>query len=121
MNTFIEKNILIDEILELNEYILTYHNSPYIINLLETINILRENLNTISDTNLLNILINIIDNIIFEYEESKKIFDYEENYEIENINIYIYKLEISKANISQFICKINNVDTLTDIFEDFSL
>lgn len=121
MNTFIEKNMLLDGILELNEYILTYHNSPYIINLLETINVLRENLNTISDTNLLNILINNIDHIIFECEESKKLFDYEENYEIENLNIIIYKLEISKADISQFICKINNVDTLTDIFEEISL
>ncbi len=121
MNTFIEKNMLLDGVLELNEYILTYHDSPYITKLLETIGILRENLNTKSDTLLLNQLIQIIDYLIFDYEENKNIYEYEDNYEIENLNLFIYKLEISKTDISQFICKINNVDTLADIFEDFSL
>jgi hypothetical protein len=121
MNTFIEKNMLLDEILELNEYILTYQNSSYIINLLETINVLRENLNTNEDTILFNKIYNNIDNIIFECEESKKLFEYEENYEIENLNLIIYKLEISRIDISKFIYKINNIDTLADIFEEISL
>jgi chaperonin cofactor prefoldin len=121
MNTFIEKNMLLDGILELNEYILTYDNSSYIIHLLETINVLRENLNTNEDTNLLNKIYNNIGNIIFECEESKKLFEYEENYEIENLNLIIYKLEISRIDISKFIYKINNIDTLADIFEEISL
>lgn len=121
MNTFIEKNMLLDEILELNEYILSYHNSPFLIKILETISILRENLNTNSDTLLLKQLIQIIDYLIFDYEQDKNIYEYEDNYEIENINLIIYKLEISKTDISKFIYKINSIDTLVDIIEELSI
>ena len=119
MNAYIEKNMLLDNILELNEYIFTYYNSSYITNVLETIDTLRENSNTISDTNLLNKIITDIDNIIFDCEESKKLYDYEENCNIEHVNLIIYKLEISHTDISKFICKINSVDSLTEILEEF--
>ena len=69
MDTFIQKNILLDYIVERNEYVLSSYNSPSVTKVVETIMMLRENLSMTNDMILLNKLIEEIRYIIFENNE----------------------------------------------------
>jgi hypothetical protein len=124
MDIFIEKNMLLDMIIEQNEYVLTTFNSFSITKVIETITILRENLNQNDDIILLNRLIDEIKYVIFENNEYIKRFNIDSFVHIkhiEEINEVIYDLEDSINKINEFINKLNSADSLSELMGDITL
>jgi glutaredoxin 2 len=128
MDIFIEKNMLLDMIIEQNEYVLSTFNSFSITKVIETITLLRENLNQNDDIILLNRLIDEIKYLIFENNEYIKMFyidshDSYNNYNshIEDINYIISDLEDSINKINEFINKLNSADSLSELMENITL
>jgi hypothetical protein len=124
MDIFIEKNMLLDTIIESNEYILSTFNSFSVNKLIETIMSLRENLNQNDDVILLNRLIDDIKYVIFENKEYIKLFNDDNNTHhiyIQEINEVISDLEDSCNKINEFINKLNCVDSLNELLSDIKL
>ena len=124
MDIFIEKNMLLDTIIELNEYVLSTFNSFSITKVIETITMLRENLNQNDDIILLNRLIDEINYVIFENNEYIKRFDVESFLNIthiEEVKHIISDLEDSINKIIEFINKLNSADSLSELMGDFTL
>ena len=110
MNHFIEKNILIDDLLELE--------IMYMPEVLEIFNELKSTDNIDNDIELLDIVIQIIDSNIWETEEYLKSISISlDNLEFENNNISnnLNDLYISKHKIETFINKINKVDNMLNL------
>jgi hypothetical protein len=128
MDIFIEKNMLLDTIIESNEYVLSTFNSFSINKVLDTIMSLRENLNQNDDIILLNRLIDEIKYVIFENNEYIKMF-YINSYNsynshnsyIQEINLVISDLEDSCNKINEFINKLNCADSLSELLCDIKL
>lgn len=115
MNYFIEKNILIDDLLELE--IVNYNDN--IISLFEE---LRNNNQIDNDITLFKDIIILIENNIYETNEYLKtiqMYEWEHNY----VNNYINDLGngIIKINIFLNNIKINNVDILSDLISEFNI
>jgi len=132
MDIFIEKNMLLDTIIESNEYVLSTFNSFSINKVLDTIMSLRENLNQNDDIILLNRLIDEIKYVIFENNEYIKRFNIDSFSHInsninshikhiEEINEIIYDLEDSINKINEFINKLNSADSLSELMGDITL
>ncbi len=125
MDTFIEKNMLLDMIIENNNYVLSSFNSFSITKVVETIMTLRENLNQNDDIILLNRLVDEIKYVIFENNEYIKMFYNDSNNQhnsyIEDINNIIYELEDSINKINEFINKLNSADSLNDLMDEFKI
>lgn len=124
MDIFIEKNMLLDMIIEQNEYVLSTFNSFSINKVIETITMLRENLNQNDDIILLNRLIDEIKYVIFENNEYIKRFDVESFLNIthiEEVKHIISDLEDSINKIIEFINKLNSADSLSELMGDFTL
>ncbi len=124
MDIFIEKNMLLDRIIELNEYVLSTFNSFSITKVIETITMLRENLNQNDDIILLNRLIDEINYVIFENNEYIKRFDVDSFLNIthiEEVKHIIYDLEDTINKINEFINKLNSADSLSELMGDFTL
>jgi hypothetical protein len=124
MDIFIEKNMLLDTIIESNEYILSTFNSFSVNKLIETIMSLRENLNQNDDVILLNRLIDDIKYVIFENKEYIKLFNDDNNTHhiyIQEINEVISDLEDSCNKIYEFINKLNCADSLSELLSDIKL
>jgi hypothetical protein len=115
MNYFIEKNMLIDEILYgLNDNLPDNHN---IYNIL---NELRNNNETNYDIILLRNVIADLDNIAYESNEyAKSIVDLE--FEYNYICKYIDNLYDAKYQIINFINSINEIDVLSDLVSEFKI
>jgi hypothetical protein len=112
MNYFIEKNMLIDDLLELD---LTY-NSNYLLIFEE----LRKNNKVDNDIVLFKDIIVLIENTIYESNEYLKtihMFEWENNY----INNYINNLGNSIIKINMFLNNINQIDILSDLISDFNI
>jgi hypothetical protein len=113
MNYFIEKNILIDDLLELE--IVNYNNN--IISLFEE---LRNDSNVDKDIVLFKNIIIIIENNIYETNEYLKtihMFEWEHTY----VNNYINDLYNGIIKINIFLNNINNVDILSDLISEFNI
>jgi uncharacterized coiled-coil DUF342 family protein len=110
MDIFIEKNMLLDMIIQQNEYILSTFNSISISKIIETIMELRENLNQNDDKILLNKLIDEINYFIIEN------IDY-----IQEINQEIENLQDSIIDINQFINKLNSTDSLSELMGEITI
>ena len=116
MNHFIEKNILIDDLLELE--------IMYMPEVLQIFNELR-NIDSIdNDIELLYIVIQIIDSNIWETEEYLKSIsisidnlEFENNYISNNLN----DLYISKHKIQTFINKTNKFEFLIDSISEMNI
>ncbi len=124
MDIYIEKNMLLDIIIEQNEYVLSTFNSFSITKVIETITILRENLNQNDDIILLNRLVDEIKYVIFENNEYIKRFNidsFSHVKHIEEINEVIYDLEDSINKINEFINKLNSADSLSELMGDITL
>ena len=124
MDIFIQKNMLLDTIIELNEYVLSTFNSFSVNKLIETIMSLRENLNQNDDVILLNKLVDQIQYLIFENKEYIKLF-YDDNNThhiyIQEINEVISDLEDSCNKINEFISYLIGADSLSELMEEFKI
>ena len=115
MNYFIEKNILLDDIIEKLDENLSYDNTIYHI-----IGDLRNNNEISKDIILLKNIVDNLDNIIYETNEyAKTIIDLEFQYTY--ICNYINDLYDSKHQIFNFINSINEVDILSDLINEFTI
>ncbi len=119
MNMFIEKNILLDEIVKLNEFILTYQSTNDINIFIETIDCLRNNTNQNIDTELLNYLIKLINNIYTDTDASQSMIYDKRDKNI--INEILYGLYNSKLKITDFLNKLGDVDSLVGIINEMNL
>jgi hypothetical protein len=112
MEHFIEKNLLIDDLLELE--------ISYIPDILDMFNELRNTNNIDNDIELLNRTLYIIDNIIWENNEHLKTIvdlEFEYNYVSQRLN----DLYIGKHKICSFIDKINQVDFVSDLISEMNI
>ncbi len=115
MNYFIEKNILLDDIIEKIDENLSYDNNIYNI-----ISELRDDNEISKDIILLKDIVDNLDNIIYEANEyAKTIIDLEFQYTY--ICNYINDLYDSKYQIFNFINSINEVDILSDLVNEFNI
>ena len=124
MDTFIEKNMLLDIIIQSNEYVLSTFNSISVTKIIETIMDLRENLNQNDDIILLNRLTNEIKYVIFENNEYIKRFDIDSfTYitHIEEIKQIIFDLEDSCNKINEFINYLNSDESLNELMSEIKL
>jgi hypothetical protein len=122
MDTFIQKNILLDYIVERNEYVLSSYNSLSVTIVVETIMSLRENLNMTDDMILLNKLIEEIRHVIFENNEYIKMFYHGQyNNYIDEVNEIIFYLEDAINKINEYINYLNSADILSELMEDIRL
>jgi hypothetical protein len=121
MNTFIEKNILLDEIIELNEYIMSYPDTKDTIYLVELLMGLRNSTNIKEDINTFDIILNVINNIIYDTNEYIVIIDPTEIDDIQFLHQVIYGLNNTIVKINIYINSLNTVDSLTDILESIVL
>jgi hypothetical protein len=115
MNYFIEKNLLLDDIIDLLKDNLSYDNNIYHI-----LGDLRNNNDINQDIILFRNLISNIDNIIYEATEyAKTIIDlyFEYNYILRDIN----DLYNAKYQIINFINKINEIDVLSDLVSEIKI
>jgi hypothetical protein len=116
MEHYIKKNILIDDLLDLNiSYI---RNLSDIKEILDIFNLLRETNNIDIDIELLNRVLYIIDENIFEAEEYLKNF-YEAEYNYANVCLNEYYLY--KHKIQSFINEINIDDHLIDLISEINI
>ena len=112
MDYFINKNILIDELLELE---LTYDYK-----ILDIFEQLRNNRDYEIDIILFNDCIDILESVIYELSEYlKTIVDLE--WESIYIDNQISCLYIVKINIIDFLNNTNNVDVLSELMDEFDL
>ncbi len=114
MEHYIEKNILIDELLELE--------ISYVHELLNIFDELRNTNDYKKDIDLFNETIHIIDNIISEtYEYLKSIshddLEFQYNYIINHLN----DLYIGKHKIQTFINKLNEIDIISNLIKEFTI
>jgi hypothetical protein len=116
MEHFIEKNILIDDLLELE--------ISYIPEILDLFNELRQTNNIDYDIVLLNGISCIVDSNILETEEYLKSlinsvdhFEFEYNY----VNTHLNDLYIGKHKIQTFINKVNIGDHLIDLISEMNI
>ncbi len=116
MNYFIEKNILIDNIIEYNIHLLSYPSVNLIEQFVELLEAMRENINLNYDEQILNQIIQIIDYNLENTEDLNEQF-----YDTNIIDEIIYGLNISKEKINEYLIKIASVDTLADILEDVNI
>jgi hypothetical protein len=116
MNYFIEKNILIDNIIEYNTYLLSYPSVSLIDQFVELLEAMRENINSTFDKEILNQIIQIIDYNLENTEELNELF-----YDTNIIDEIIYGLNISKEKINEYLIKIASVDMLADILEEVDI
>jgi hypothetical protein len=120
MNYFIEKNILLDEIIEKLYDNLSYDN--YIYNILGE---LRKTNEISNDIILFNNVIDNLDNIIYESNEyAKSIIDleFQYNYICNYIDdLYNAKYQIINFINSIYIANINKVDILSDILSEINI
>ena len=114
MDIFIEKNILLDMIIQQNEYVLSTFNSNSITKIIETIMELRENLNQNNDLILLNRLIDEINYGIIENIDNIQEINQEINQEIQNLQNSIF-------DINQFIDKLNSADSLNELMREIKI
>ena len=134
MNTFIEKNILLDEIVQMNEYITSYPDTRDSIYFVELLMELRNSTNTADDLNTFEILLDTINNIIHDINEYIGIYDNQidslshiqiiETTNIDDIQFLhqvIYGLNNTIIKINIYINSLNSVDSITDIFESIKL
>ncbi len=119
MDMFIEKNILLDEIIKLNDFILNYHSTKYVINLIEILDVLRNNTNQNTDVELLKNILSIIDSIYIDVEASQSML-YDKR-DINIVNEILYGLYNSKLKIINFLTKLGNIDSLVDIINEMNL
>ncbi len=125
METYINKNILLDDIIQSNSFLLLFYSSVtenvLSYRLLDTVEKLRKNISISDDIILFNNLLINIDDIIVEKEAYKScLMDYYE-LEIENINRILYLLENTKYKIRIFLEKLNTVDTITDVMSNMEI
>ncbi len=119
MNMFIEKNILLDEIIKLNNFILTYQNTNDINDFIETLAALRENVHQNTDLLLLNDLLTLTNNIYRETEASQSMI-YDKRH-LNIINEILYGLHNTKLKIKTLLEKLENVDSLIDVINEMNL
>jgi hypothetical protein len=116
MEHFIEKNILIDELFELDIL--------YISDILNLFNELRITNNIDNDIEVLNKICYMFDSNIWETEEYlKSLFISLDNLEFENkyFSNCLNDLYIGKHKIQTFINKINKVDIIIDLIFDMNI
>ncbi len=122
MQTYIDKNILLDDIIQSNSFLLLFyspaaeHITSY--NLINTIEQLRNNLSISDDIILFTKLIYNIDDVIVEKEYYKSIMSEYYVSEIETLNRIIYLLENTKYKIRIFIDNLNNIDNVDMLVDD---
>ena len=116
MNLFIEKNILIDNIIEYNIHLLSYPSVSLIDQFVELLEAMRDNINIDLDEQILKQIIQIIDYNLDNGEELHEIF-----YDPNIIDEVIYGLNISKEKINEYLIKLSSVDILVDILNDVNI
>ncbi len=122
MDIFIQKNMLLDNIINTNEYVLSEFNSTSINKIIDTIIVLRDNLNVNDDMILLNRLIEEIKYVIFENNEYiKTYYSNENNNYVEQLNNIIYDLQDSINKINEFIDYLNSSDSLSELMNELVL
>ncbi len=119
MDMFIEKNILLDEIVKLNEFILTYQSTRDVNSFIEIIDYLRNNTNQNQDIELLKNLLSLI-NIIYTDAEASQSMIYDKR-DINIVNEILYGLYNSKIKIQSFLNKLGDVDSLVGIINEMNL
>ena len=119
MDMFIEKNILLDEIVKLNEFILTYQSTNDVNNFIELLEYLRNNTNQNTDIELLNNLLLLINNIFTEAEASQSMIYHKRDKNI--INEILYGLYNSKLKIQVFLNKLGDIDSLVGVINEMNL
>ncbi len=121
MNTFIEKNILLDEIMKHNEYITSYPDTQNTTYLVELIMELRESTNVKEDLNIFELILQTMDHIIDDTTEYISIIETSNIEDIEFLHQIIYELNNSIIKINNFINYINSIDCMADMFETITL
>ncbi len=118
MNIFIDKNILLDEIIKENEFIVSYPDTKQTTHFVEIIMDLRNSIDIVQDLYNCEIICNIIDNIIYDTEEYIKIINVDETKDIEFLYQIIYNLNNTKIKINHFKTRLNDIDYITDILNN---
>jgi hypothetical protein len=121
MDTFIKKNILLDEIIEINEYITSYPDTRDSIYFVELLMELRNSTNTAEDINTFDVLLSTINDIIIDINEYIKIIDTSYIEDIDFLHKIIYGLNTTIHKINIYINSLNSVDSITDILESIQL
>ncbi len=114
MEHFIEKNTLIDELLELE--------ISYVHEILSIFDELRNTTDYKKDIILFNETIHIIDNIIWEnYEYLKSISHDDLKFQYDYISNHLNDLYIGKHKIQTFINKLNEIDIISNLIKEFDI
>ena len=119
MDIFIEKNILLDEIVKLNNFILTYQSTKDVNSFIELIDYLRNNTNQNTDIELLKNLIALIENIYIDAEASHLMIYNKRDLNI--INEILYGLYNSKIKIEILLNKIGDIDSLVGVINEMNI
>jgi hypothetical protein len=119
MDMFIEKNILLDEIVKLNDFMLTYQNTPDVNNFIEILEYLRNNTNQNTDIDLLNNLQKLINNIYIDVDASQAMIYDKRDKNI--INEILYGLYNSKLKIQILLTKLGDINSLVDVINEMNI
>ncbi len=119
MDMFIEKNILLDEIIKLNNFILTYQNTKEIRDFVETLDYLRNNTNQNTDIGLLNDVLTLIHHIYIDVEASQSMV-YDKR-DLNIINEILYGLFNSKLKIKKFLEQLEHIDSLIEVINEMNI
>lgn len=119
MDMFIEKNIVLDEIIKLNEFIFTYQSTKDVNCFIETLACLRDNTNQNTDMELLNYLLKLINDIYVDVESSQSMIYDKRNLNI--INEILYGLHNSKLKIQKLLDKLRDVDSLVGVINEMNI
>ena len=116
MNNYIKKNMLIDELLE---YELTYN-----IDLLNTLEELKNTTDFQNDINLLNDLINLIDDMIYETNEYLKSIT--NNFSTMEYEYFIMSRKLNdlynaKYKVINYMNEINESDILAELMDELEM
>ena len=115
MNIYIEKNILLDKIINTNMYITSYPDTRDTTYFVELLSELRESINIAEDMNIFNILLHTIECIVNDTNEYIKCIDPSEIDDIEFLYQIIYGLNYTITYINKYIDYINSLDITYDI------
>ena len=120
MNMYIEKNILLDNIVKLNDFLLTYQTSLNVNQFMEILDNLRNNyVNQNEESKILYKLVLLINNI---YSDTKLIKDMIYNkYDLNLADEILYGLYNSKLLILNHMKKLNSASSLEELVNELSL
>jgi hypothetical protein len=120
MNMYIEKNILLDNIIKLNDFLLTYQNSLNVNEFVEILDNLRHNfVNQNEESKILYDLVLLINNIYSDTQLVKEMIY--NKYDLNLADEILYGLYNSKLLILKHMKKLESADSLDELVNELAL